>query len=147
MPADGEEGKFPDCPEGCGLTEAGAMTAPKGRPPKLTWDVVRAIQARIGKETAHELAECFEVHVSTIHKCTRGLDRARRRYAVRLTMSDADILKMAARLTQAEMARKLGVSRAAICLRLKRIREKGMGAHDKHVYQERSGTWGGRCNP
>jgi predicted transcriptional regulator len=123
------------------------MTAPKGRPPKLARHVVRAIQARIGKETADELAECFEVHVSTIYKCTRGLDRARRRYAVRLTMSDADILKMAARLTQAQMARKLGVSRTSICLRLKKIRLKGMRAYDKHAYQERSGTWGGRANP
>jgi transposase len=104
---------------------------------------IRSIQARIGTETADELAACFSVHPSTIYKWTRGMNRARKWYAARVTKTDRELLGMASRLSQAEMARHFGVSRAAICIRLKRIREKGMGAHDKHVYQERSGSWGG----
>jgi predicted DNA-binding protein (UPF0251 family) len=109
----------------------------------LTRDELEAIRHRIGTETAHELAECFEVCVATIYKWTKGLERARRRYG-RAAVSDRMLLSMASRLKQVEIARQLGVSPAAVCIRLKKIKERGMRQYDEHFYQDRDGPPGRR---
>jgi DNA-binding MurR/RpiR family transcriptional regulator len=106
----------------------------------LSRDEIEAIRARIITETASQLAECFEVHPATIRKWTTGLDRAKRRYAKR-AVNDRTLLSMVSRLTQAEVARQLGVSPAAVCIRLKRIRTSGARRYDQHIAQDRGGTW------
>jgi CRP-like cAMP-binding protein len=106
----------------------------------LSRDEIEAIRARIATETADQLAECFEVHRATIWKWTKGLDRAKRRYA-KIAVNDQTLLSMASRLTQAEVARQLGVTPAAVCIRLTRIRANGVKRHDQHIVQDRGGTW------
>jgi DNA-binding XRE family transcriptional regulator len=109
----------------------------------LSRDEIEAIQARIATETADQLAECFEVCRATIYKWTRGLDRARRRHPKKAAINDRELLSMASHLTQAEIARQLGVTPTAICLRLKRIRAMGAKRHDHYIAPTRGGTSAG----
>jgi len=104
---------------------------------QLTRSEIKAIQARIGSEPAKDLAEFFEVHESTIYRWTRGMKRACRRYS-RAAVSDRELLSMASRMKQKQIAYQLGVTPAAICARLKNIREKGPRRNDQHFYQARS---------
>lgn len=47
--------------------------------PALTASEIAAIRARIGTETARQLAAAFDLHEATIRRHTRGMKRALRR--------------------------------------------------------------------